>query len=119
NSDLADSPLGVKTISKTFNYDKFGNVIDIHEYNGYIEEESKRLQRTSLKYDVQNRIIEKRIFADASASQPEVVYGFSYDQLGRLAETRDGSGAVVAANAFNAIGQLSETILGQGSGEVK
>jgi RHS repeat-associated protein len=115
NTELQGTPAGVKPIYKVFNYDKYGNISDFLEYNGYVSNASKRLQLTKQKYDPSNRVIRKDVFPDAASATPEVYFTYSYDHLGRLDEVRDYSGSVVAKHTYDLLGRLKQVDLGRGN----
>jgi RHS repeat-associated protein len=117
--EIAIEVPGSNQISTVFNYDKYGNVKDLYEFNGYIKDVSKQWQRISKTFDAQNRQISKKIFSDASASTPEVAYAFTYNALGNLDQVTDKNGVVIGKHTYNPLGQLTRVDVGQGAGQVR
>jgi RHS repeat-associated protein len=119
NTAMGKETPKLQQISTTFNYDKYGNVTDLYEFNGYIQNTAKQWQKTTQTFNAQNRLLLKKIFTDAAASAPEVSYAYFYNNLGLLDEIQDKAGAVVAKHTYNSIGQLTGLNLGQGTGQVR
>lgn len=113
NQELAWTPLGLKEVSTTFNYDKRGNVVEVYDYNGYVLDPSKSWQKTIQTYDLQNRMATKKLFESVVAASPKLEYRYSYDQLGRLNGITDGLNQTLMTSSFNSIGQLSSLTLGK------
>lgn len=118
NEDLDDGVLGSLEVSKLFNYDKFGNVIETFEYNGYLGipavtgAEAKKWQKTTSAYDKQNRLSRQDIFADASATTPATSFTYEYDSFGRNTKVTLNGNQPVLSKTYNAIGQVAEIIYG-------
>lgn len=119
NPELEPASPGSQPISTTFNYDKYGNVSESYEYNGYILDQAKRWQKTTQQFDLQNRLVERSIFPDAGSATADVRFTYFYNLLGSLDEIRDKNNVVAAKYYYNSIGQLSGIDVGQGAGQVK
>ncbi|MCD6023793.1 MAG: repeat-associated core protein, partial [Fibrobacteria bacterium] len=109
NYELADSldaayPLEV---SKTFRYDAQGNIVEVVEVNGYVDDASQRIQVTRNTYDLQNRPLSKKVCGDLACNpgNSHIEY-FVYDPQGRLASIQDKNNQPLVTNYYNAIGQL-------------
>jgi RHS repeat-associated protein len=119
NRELANTPLGLKDISKTFNYDKYGNVTEIFEYNGYVGDQTKRWQKSKQVFDIQGKVVKKYAYSDAASVTPEVTLSYSYDNLGRLESVRDATNSEIAKHTYNGLGQLTVLDLGKGASPLR
>lgn len=118
NEDLSGIGLGTE-ITKIFNYDKYGNIVDEYEYDGLVNDASKRWQRTSKSFDLLNRAKEKAVYAAGTDAAPQMTFMYSYDNEGHMThETmRDNAGIVteVAQTTYNDAGQVHSEKVGPDS----
>lgn len=119
NTQMAATPLGTQPLYKLFNYDKYGNLSQVFEYNGYVKQMSKRWHRAEQKHDIQNRLVQRKVYPDEQSTVPEVAYTYTYDHLGRLDKIRDAANAIVAEHNYNSLGQLTVVDLGRGAAPVR
>lgn len=118
NLELSATQLGVQQIGKVFNYDKYGNVTEEYEFNGHVRDPAKRWQKTSMGYDVTNRLISKGTYATVAAPQTQFLFRYAYDLANRLSyitlfrDGNTGEGERVASITYDARGLPVYTYVG-------
>lgn len=102
-----------REVSKTFRYDKFGNIVKVLEVNGYVQNTLNREQLTLNTYDIQNRLLRKTICGDNACSAAlSHVENYHYDQMSRIEKITDKDGNSIIENHYNYIGQMTAQIMG-------
>jgi RHS repeat-associated protein len=115
NYELAEAlaEMGPREVSKTFRYDRYGNVLGVMEINRYTENFSKQMQLVLHTYDIANRLLSKTVCGNSSCNEAlNHVENYRYDQLGRISQVLDKANNPIVNNHYNFLGQLSAYVLG-------
>jgi RHS repeat-associated protein len=104
---------GPREVSKTFKYDKYGNMSRVLESNGYLNKSENRVQMVFNRYDVLNRLVQQTVCGDMACSENRShIEKMEYDQMGRVVRVRDKKDAVILQHHYDYIGQKSVSSLG-------